>query len=446
MPTKPETGAESLSFTRAAKAVRRLNRASSWWERSVAAAAVGKVGWDLGRSVHKLYKSRRTYTVTVLGTDPVYDVTSTWLLGQIPDERRRVLLAQSEKPSKGIKPPQEGAGEDSTTSREREEDEQERKRVVTLRFDGQAMQTVDIGGHSIHVTLTRDVPEWVKKDSDAKAAAWLRDYERLVFVCPSAEARDALVEHLNELLDQVTRKRRKTHVYVGTRWGSWRRTNVLTARPVGSVVLSDGQAERIREDLGEFLAGEQWHAQRCLPWKRGYLFHGPAGTGKTSMVRAMADHFGLNLFFIPLGDMTSDENLFSLIADTEPRSILLLEDVDVFTAARQRDEVGGVVTLSGLLNALDGVATPHGLVTVMTTNELGKLDQALTRPGRIDRVEEFTTADTGMIQRLAEWFYGAPLTVSFSRRYPRVSPAQVIATFCQHPDDPGSALKALGEL
>jgi len=74
---------------------------------------------------------------------------------------------------------------------------------------------------------------------------------------------------------------------------------------------------------------------------------------------------------------------------TEVQGGELLEDVDVFHSATERDDEGSGVTLSGLLNALDGIATPRGLLTVTTTNDPSALDVAVIRPGRVDLSEQF---------------------------------------------------------
>jgi AAA+ superfamily predicted ATPase len=90
--------------------------------------------------------------------------------------------------------------------------------------------------------------------------------------------------------------------------------------------------------------------------------------------------------------------------EIQPRSVLLLEDVDVYHAATDRDEEDGKVSVAAMLNALDGVWTPHGLITMMTTNNRDRLDAALVRAGRIDVDEEFTPLDRGQAARLLEQF------------------------------------------
>ena len=120
--------------------------------------------------------------------------------------------------------------------------------------------------------------------------------------------------------------------------------------------------------------------------------------------------------------------------------MLLLEDADVFHAATVRDDNKDAVTLSGLLNALDGIATPHGLFTVLTTNRPGVLDDAVIRPGRIDLTEHFGLADADQGARLVERWYGCPAPDAAG--ICGIAPAEVIEA-CKRHDDPASAVADL---
>jgi chaperone BCS1 len=83
----------------------------------------------------------------------------------------------------------------------------------------------------------------------------------------------------------------------------------------------------------------------------------------------------------------------------------LIEDVDcVFKTERTTTDQTGV-TLSGLLNALDGVSSREGRVLFLTTNHPGRLDPALIRPGRVDRKIELSHATADQARRMFLWFY-----------------------------------------
>jgi ATP-dependent 26S proteasome regulatory subunit len=139
---------------------------------------------------------------------------------------------------------------------------------------------------------------------------------------------------------------------------------------------------------------------------------------------------------MPLNDIRQDEDLMSLVADVNG-GILLLEDIDVFHAATIRDDEAKT-TLSGLLNALDGVATPPSLVTIMTTNNPDILDEALVRPGRVDRHERFGFADSDQLTRLFFYCYRTSPTSTFDVQKD-VTLAQVSEIFKHNFGDPPKA-------
>lgn len=162
-------------------------------------------------------------------------------------------------------------------------------------------------------------------------------------------------------------------------------------RPRGleSVMLPPGEKERLLRDLGRFLDSRERYRRLGVPHHRGYLFHGPPGTGKTSLASALGDHFGLALFNVDLGEL-NDRSLKAAVRAVPARSIILFEDIDAMRAGHSREDTPpdkrptSGVSLAGLLNVLDGFHAPQEAVFVMTSNHSERLDAALVRPGRID--------------------------------------------------------------
>lgn len=269
--------------------------------------------------------------------------------------------------------------------------------------------------------------------------------ERIVFTCSSEAARDAVLVFLTELAE-AEYGTMVPRLFVVDRWGSsWNRVD-LPPRNLDTVILRRGQRDNIVGNLQRFLDEEAVYTRLGLPWHRGYLFHGPPGTGKTSLAKALAGHFGLDVYYVPLSDMKNDTNLLSLFASIPPRSMLVLEDVDVVHAAKSRDDAeSDGISLSGLLNALDGLATPHGLITIMTTNDVGALDKALIRPGRADWIEELGYVDADQLRRLVrlatgeEWNDGVP-----AHKAP-LTHADILEVLKRHFDDPSAGVVALKE-
>jgi chaperone BCS1 len=219
-----------------------------------------------------------------------------------------------------------------------------------------------------------------------------------------------------------------------------------------SVAMPAEQKNRIVEDLRTFLAAEDHYNRLAIPWHRGYMFHGPPGTGKTSLVKGLACEFNLDLWYISLSDLNAESSLLALLAEVGPRSLLLLEDIDTARITHDRDGADqGKISMSSLLNTLDGVATPHGLITVMTTNRFDILDPALTRVGRMDLVEELGCPLRSTIDSMYKHFYGQNLVWPAGHRrkdviFKGTSTAQISEVFKRNMTDAKGGTKALMEL
>ena len=187
---------------------------------------------------------------------------------------------------------------------------------------------------------------------------------------------------------------------------SWSSTSWQQKRPLGSVVLAEGVLEEVLADLREFYRSGAWYGDRGIPYRRGYLLHGPPGTGKTTMVLALAGELSLSVSVLSLSSrLMSDDALRELVDALPAGTLLLIEDVDCIFKEHRATDVQTGVTLSGLLNALDGVSSRDGRVLFMTTNHPERLDPALVRPGRVDRKVELGHATPDQARRLFLWFY-----------------------------------------
>jgi chaperone BCS1 len=186
----------------------------------------------------------------------------------------------------------------------------------------------------------------------------------------------------------------------------WSSVSWQHKRPLGSLVLADGILEGLLDDLREFYGSAAWYAERGIPYRRGYLLHGPPGTGKTTTVVALAGELKLSVGVLSLSSkVLSDEVLRTLVDALPAATLLLIEDVDCIFKERRTTDVQTGVTLSGLLNALDGVSSRDGRVLFMTTNHPERLDAALIRPGRVDRKIELGYSTPDQARRLFLWFY-----------------------------------------
>ncbi|KAI1712559.1 ATPase family associated with various cellular activities (AAA) domain-containing protein [Ditylenchus destructor] len=233
-------------------------------------------------------------------------------------------------------------------------------------------------------------------------------------------------------------------------------------RFLGSVILADRVMEMLLKDVEQFLNSEKWYHEMGVPYRRGYLLHGPPGTGKTSCIAALASHFGFNICIVSLNDPDIDDSTLSILLNNPPdRSVILFEDIDAAFKKREDnqdcnetdDNKRSKVTLSGILNVLDGVNSCEQRIIFMTTNYKERLDSALIRPGRVDCEQYFGLCTNVMIEKMFKRFYKTAsenqcqqFLVAVNNFEKNISPAQLQSHFIVHRDDAQTAIDNVSEI
>jgi len=174
-----------------------------------------------------------------------------------------------------------------------------------------------------------------------------------------------------------------------------------------------------------WIKSKSWYSEKNIPWKKGWLLYGPPGTGKTALARAFAEDLDLPIYFFSLAQMSNDEltKAWQSMQLNVP-CIALIEDIDnVFDKRKNiaqnayfpfnsfsnqqnsesndgQTDIKTPLTFDTLLNCIDGVDKTEGIFTIITTNDITKIDEAIgfpkvsesgeqtfvsTRPGRIDK-------------------------------------------------------------
>lgn len=200
----------------------------------------------------------------------------------------------------------------------------------------------------------------------------------------------------------------------------WHHRGVCRARPMDSVVMDTQRKQQLVDDVTDFLDKEtrRWYRKHGIPHKRGYLFFGTPGAGKSSIIQALAGSIEYNICYVhPTHPKMSDAKLRHCVNEAPKRSLLIFEDVDaIFDKDRKPLVTNALLTFSGLLNALDGVGRANGQIFILTTNYRDRLDSALIRNGRVDVHIEFTDADDGQIHAMFQRFYPGD-SENFAKRF-----------------------------
>lgn len=328
---------------------------------------------------------RLTIVVDISNDDPLFAWLSLWLASHPYSRRARALTATSERDEYGRKN-EPSSSNDSTLP--------------------QILLTPAPGNHLMLykrrlLWLSRDRKEVVPGSGESASflSLWKREVFTIRIVGRNQDTARALLEDARAVA--LSRRQKKTEIFISG-YDYWQRVEEKDPRPLSTIFLPAGITEGVVDDVAEFLGSQEWYINRGIPYRRGYLLYGIPGSGKTSLICALAGHFKTNLYILNVSSSRmSDDGLFHLLAQVPMRSMVLLEDVDSAFAHRVKSQdVENKLTFSGLLNALDGAASKDGSLVFMTTNHLDRLDDALVRPGRADVHLEFGQATADQANRM----------------------------------------------
>ncbi|CAJ2666201.1 unnamed protein product [Trifolium pratense] len=185
------------------------------------------------------------------------------------------------------------------------------------------------------------------------------------------------IKHVLEEGKMITMKNRKLKLYTNNPSEDWWKSSkkkwssITFEHPARfeTLAMDPKKKEEIIDDLIKFKTGKEYYANVGKAWKRGYLLFGPPGTGKSTMISAMANFMNYDVYDLELTTINDNNELKRLLIATSNKSIIVIEDIDCsidLTGKRKEKKdlvynskyfgpVESKVTLSGLLNCIDGI-------------------------------------------------------------------------------------------
>lgn len=379
--------------------------------RSVTMVSASLTIASLGRNVYRYAQNMvhgRDYTLKIEEDDYLYKVAEKWLMESLPEEKKRAVFVRTVWTSANDYSPS--------------------KFNWKMTYDGSIEQDITINGHTVTVGTSKgDGPE--KKKDEVSKYDKFGTPQTIIFRCPSAAARDAVRAQLVE--EGQLRTRRSPGFYT-SRWGSFHRTSSIARREKESVILKEGQMDKIVNHIKQFRQNEEEYDKYGIPFRTGIMLSGTPGSGKTSTATVVANELDMDVYYLSILSMEGDSDLETSISRVPPNVMVVLEDIDAVRATKDRSEEATAadvpnnndVSLSALLNVLDGMQSPRGVVFVMTTNHPDKLDPALKRPGRVDLHEHLTHLDQHQLAGMISYYSGG----SYDGFIPYVEPEHGISS------------------
>ena len=291
--------------------------------------------------------------------------------------------------------------------------------LITL-YDG---HTVTIKYHGLNITITKYTVKTIDKTESRYIQ--LKTFDKTI---------KNLKNFLFEINDMYSAYQKETEwepsVYTLSKDLHFGRYSLDNIKTFDSIVLNPDEKQNLINDLDIFMASEEKYKKLGIAWKRGYLLHGPPGCGKSSLVQAISFRTKMSIYIMNLNDYQTDRDFINAYSQIPSNSIILFEDIDAQTdIVKSRSEIEesakdskksdpfsecirSTLSLSAVLNEIDGIKGCHRKIIIMNTNHPEKLDPALIRPGRMDYHYSLTRCSRQVIGLFFERFYNKKISDS----------------------------------
>ena len=228
---------------------------------------------------------------------------------------------------------------------------------------------------------------WHGHTLDVLIMSWMEGFSRIQYYWILADSKRIAEDFFADVCEWNAQIRAEVMVFEEGHWAKNQELfQAIKGATFDNLVLRGTLKQDIQDDLANFLASRHTYEAYGVPWKRGILFIGSPGNGKTHTVKALINKMQQPCLYVKSLKsqyFTDSENIRQVFKQARQSApcILVLEDLDSLLNAENR---------SFFLNELDGFASNAGVVTLATTNHPDRLDPAIVeRPSRFDRKYHF---------------------------------------------------------
>jgi AAA+ superfamily predicted ATPase len=257
----------------------------------------------------------------------------------------------------------------------------------------------------------------------------------------------------------------------------WAKNRLISFKTFDNIFFEE--KEIMMKKLNYFLKNEEKYKKKGIPYNIGFLFYGDPGCGKTSCIKAISNYTNRHVVEINLkqietcGEFIDIFNNESMNDNCIPhnKKMIVLEDIDCMIdivksrdneaiedqKSKEMDKILDLLlekkkekfkkddklSLSCILNTIDGVYENYGRILIITTNYADRLDKALIRPGRIDMKIHFTKATSIMCHDMIENFFDHKITQNIELPDKKYTPAEILEICALHEDDMEKAIQSI---
>lgn len=215
-----------------------------------------------------------------------------------------------------------------------------------------------------------------------------------------------------------TNLKKGLRVFSSNSWGGWETVTEDLNKSIDGVFIDKEDKDYIINDIDNFLSKKEKLKDKGIPYKRNFLFHGVSGTGKTTLIKALATKYRRDIYFLSMNRNMDNNDFIQTLNEIQSGSFIVIEEVDVLFNQREKND--SKVSFDVFINALDGMVSKEDSIIFMTTNHIEKIDEALMRPGRVDTQLEFKEGEFGHFKAMAEYIFDKALTSKESKQLAKI--------------------------